>query len=137
MRIVLPRLEELLGNAVNDYAANADEITKRYVNTYKNVVTERLIRNGILDVYELFKHLEDERFDILYSSLGEKYNDVKGLVNRLITQNRQMVKALYDSRTEFLKTERYNKLKQIESKIDSALTANTVESIQDQFEHFN
>ena len=60
-----------------------------------------------------------------------------GLVNRLITQNRQMVKALYDSRNEFLKTERYNKLKQIESKIDSALTANTIESIQDQFEQFN
>lgn len=81
--------------------------------------------------------MEDERFDILYSGLGEKYNDVKGLVNRLITQNRQMVKALYDSRNEFLKTERYNKLKQIESKIDSALTDNTIESIQDQFEHFN
>ena len=38
---------------------------------------------------------------------------------------------------EFLKMERYDKLKQIERKIDSALTANTIESIQDQFEHFN
>ena len=64
-------------------------------------------------------------------------NDVKGLVNRLITQNRQMVKALYDSRNEFLKAERYNRLKQIEGKIDSALIANTIESIQDQFEQFN
>ena len=133
----IPDAFEKLHNAVNDYAVNADEITKKYVNTYNNVVTERLIRNGILDVYELFKHLEDERFAILYSGLGEKYNDVKRLVNRLITQNRQMVKALYDSMNESLKMERYNKLKQIERKIDSALTANTIESIQDQFEHFN
>ena len=81
--------------------------------------------------------LEDERFAILYNGLGEKYNDVKGLINRLITQNQQMVKALYDSRNEFLKAERYNRLKQIEGKIDSALIANTIESIQDQFEQFN
>ena len=133
----IPDAFEQLCNAVNDYAANADEITKRYVNAYNNVVTERLIRNGILDVYELFKHLEDERFAILYNGLGEKYNDVKGLINRLITQNQQMVKALYDSRNEFLKAERYNRLKQIGGKIDSALIANTIESIQDQFEQFN
>ena len=124
-------------NAVNDYAVNADEITKGYVNAYNNAVTERIIRNGILDVYELFKHLEDGRFAILYSGIGENYSDVKGLINRLINQNQQMVKALCDARKEFLIAERYNRLKQIEGKIDSALTANTIESIQDQFEQFN
>ena len=133
----IPDAFEELCNAVNNYSVNADEITKRYVIAYNNVVTERLIRNGILDVYELYKHLEDGRFANLYNGIGEKYNNVKGLVNRLITQNLQMVKALCDSKNDFFKTERYDRLKQIESKIDSALTTNTIESIQNQFEQLN
>lgn len=58
---------------------------------------------------------------------------MRAFVNRLVTLNLQMVHALIDSRNEFLKSDRYDRLKQIENKIACALAINTIESIHKQF----
>lgn len=65
----IPEAFKKLYDAVNDYAINADEMTKRIVNTHNKVVTGRLLLNGVLDIYRLNKHLDDGRFLILYSGV--------------------------------------------------------------------
>lgn len=94
----------------------------------------RLIKDGILNVLELYKTLNDGRFSSLYDTNINQYQQTLGLTNSLITQNRMMISAMRDAKEKLLKQEAYEQLKQLSNKIDTALSVHTIKSMQKEFD---
>ena len=101
---------------------------------FHNNKHERLIKDGILNVLELHKTLNDGRYSSLYDTNFNQYQQSLGLTNRLITQNRMMVAAMRDAKVKLQKQETYERLVQLGKRIDTALSEHTIESIQKEFD---
>lgn len=101
---------------------------------FHNNMHERLIKDGILNVLELHKTLNDGRYSSLYDTSFNQYQHVLGLTNSLITQNKMMVAAMRDAKVKLLKHETYGSLVQLGNRIDTALSEHTIEYIQKEFD---
>ena len=95
---------------------------------------ERLIKDGILNVLELHKTLNDGRFSSLYDTNFNQYKQILGLTNSLITQNKMMVTAMRDAKEKLQKQETFERLEQLRKRIDTALSEHTIEFIQKVFD---
>ncbi len=56
------------------------------------------------------------------------------LIQESVTQEKMMISAMRDAKEKFLKKEAYERLKQLGNKIEIALSKNTIESIQEEFD---
>lgn len=127
----IPSAFEDLSNAVNDYAQKAGHLT--LIGQFNKQVQERIINDGILNVLELNKVLNDGRFSSLFQANLDKYLIVLRLTNSLITQNMMMVEAMRDAKAKFQKQERYNRLKSLRDKIEVVLSKHTIKTIETEF----
>ena len=129
---MIPSAFEDLCNALKDYASNGGN--KSLIQMFFQNCHDRLIKNGILNIFELQNTLNDGKFYSLYDSNGDQFHKVLSLTNSVITQNKMMITAFRDARNNFLAEDRYNRLVKIRDIIDNALSKNTIESIQSEFE---
>ena len=127
----IPIAFEDLCDAMNARASIENSDLLRMFHNNKH---ERLIKDGILNVLELHKTLNDGRYSSLYDTNFNQYQQSLGLTNRLITQNRMMVAAMRDAKVKLQKQETYERLVQLGKRIDTALSEHTIESIQKEFD---
>ena len=125
----IPIAFEELCNAMNTRVSDPDLLRLFNVNMH-----ERLIKDGILNVHELHKTLNDGRYSSLYDTNFNQYQRILGLTNSLITQNKMMVAAMRDAKVRLQKQETYERLVQLGIRIDTALSEHTIESIQKEFD---
>jgi hypothetical protein len=125
----IPIAFEELCNAMNARVSDPDLLRLFNVNMH-----ERLIKDGILNVHELHKTLNDGRYSSLYDTNFNQYQRILGLTNSLITQNKMMVAAMRDAKVRLQKQETYERLVQLGIRIDTALSEHTIESIQKEFD---
>ena len=127
----IPKAFEELCDAMNTRASIENPDLLRVFN---NNMHERLIKDGIINVLELHKTLNDGRFSSLYDTNFNQYKQVLSLTNSLITQNKMMVAAMRDAKVKLQKQETYERLEQLRNRIDAALSEHTIESIQKVFD---
>ena len=125
----IPIAFEELCNAMNTRVSDPDLLRLFNVNMH-----ERLIKDGILNVHELHKTLNDGLYSSLYDTNFNQYQQILGLTNSLITQNKMMVAAMRDAKVKLQKQETYERLVQLGIRIDTALSEHTIESIQKEFD---
>ena len=127
----IPIAFEELCNAMNARVSIEDPDLLRLFNVNMH---ERLIKDGILNVHELHKTLNDGLYSSLYDTNFNQYQQILGLTNSLITQNKMMVAAMRDAKVKLQKQETYERLVQLGIRIDTALSEHTIESIQKEFD---
>lgn len=127
----IPVVFEELCDAMN---AGASIENSDLLRLFHNNMHERLIKDGILNVLELHKTLNDGRFSSLYDTNFNQYKRILGLTNSLITQNKMMVTAMRDAKEKLRKQETFERLEQLRNRIDTALSEHTIESIQKEFD---
>lgn len=127
----IPVAFEKLCDAIN---SNANVENTNLLRLFNENMQTRLIKGGILNVLELHKTLNDGRFSSLYDTNLNQYQQILGLTNSLITQNRMMISAMRDAKEKLLKQDAYEHLKQLSNKIDTALSVHTIKSIQKEFD---
>lgn len=127
----IPSAFDELNNALNDYAYNFRLMD--LINLFNKNVKERLINNGVLNVLELKKVLDDARFSSLFQANFVKYQTVLALTNSLITQNMMMVGAMRDAKAKFQEQGMYNRLKSLRDTIEVVLSKHTIKTIETEF----
>lgn len=131
---LIPTVFQELCEKITSYAVNTDLASKQLVNLFNIETSERLIHDGLLDIYALHGTLNDGRFSLLFQVSEDTYVKLLSLINRLITQNRMLVHDLRDTEIHFKNAECYDALVALKDKIDLALSIHTIESIQNEFE---
>jgi len=121
-------------DSLTNHADNSDIEVKMLVKCFKSEIDTRLIRKGILNVFELSKAMEDGRFTSLYDAIPNEFHPLQGLINSLIAQNKMLVKALKDAKNNLKEDGIYDRLIELENGINIMLQNYTVESLQNEFE---
>ncbi len=129
---MIPSAFENFCNVLKDYASNGGN--KKLIHLFFQNSDDRLINEGILNIFELHKTLDDRKFFSLYDANRDQYQKLLSLTNSVITQNKMMIAAFRDARNNFLAEDRYNRLVKIRDIIDNVLSKNTIETIQAEFE---
>lgn len=129
----IPRAFEELHHALNDNISNKSQSV--LVQQFNYQVTNRLINNGILNIMELHKTLDDIKYNSLFEVNFNAYQKTLALTNSLITKNNMLVKAMRDAKVKLLDQEVYNRLIELRDKIDNVLIIHTIETIQKDFEN--
>mgnify|MGYP006974331635 FL=1 len=129
----IPRAFEELHHALNDNISNKSQSV--LVQQFNYQVTNRLINNGILNIMELHKTLDDIKYNSLFEVNFNAYQKTLALTNSLITKNNMLVKAMRDAKVKLLDQEVYKRLIELRDKIDNVLIIHTIETIQKDFEN--
>ena len=127
----IPSAFEELINVVIDYAYKEGDI--KLFNQFNQSVQKRIINNGIINILELNKVLNDTRFSSLFQANLEIYLKVVRLINSLITQNMMMVGAMRDAKAKFQAQGMYNRLTSLRDTIEVVLSKHTIETIETEF----
>ena len=131
----IPKAFEELCTTLSNYTKIGG--SKELVQLFDQTIQTKIISNGLLNVLELHRALEDERFaSLFYAQYNHnQYQKIFGLTNRLINLNKLLVVYLRDAKDKLLNQESYNRLKQLKDDIETALSKHTEKSLLNDFEN--
>lgn len=142
--VYIPYMDEIMNikkqipvafeNLYGAIMGNRHNVDDGLLNMFCEKAEKCVINGGILNVLELHKILEEKIFFKIYDANNEQYRQTLELTKSLVTQNEMMISAMCDAKEKFLKKEAYERLKQLGNKIETALSKNTIESIQEEFD---
>lgn len=125
------------------YEKMIDALANMPLQTHEGALLKRDLYNallqlsgtdGILNVYGFHQLLNDGKFNRIYNCISNEFRVAISKTNSLVTQNLQMVAALRDTAVKFRNETVIDNLREISSQIEQALTANTVEKLQSEFD---
>lgn len=128
------KIPDAFENFLNALYDNASSILPSLLSQFRENIKIRLINSGMVDVFELHKTLNDEKYASIYEINNKQYQKLLALTNSLITQNIMMINAMNDAKGKLQKQDTYEALKELKKKIDDALSKHTIESIQKEFD---
>jgi hypothetical protein len=127
----IPSLFSAFIEAVNDKSLDNN---RKLINLFNQQVNAKLINNGILNVLELHKILEDKKFNSLYEFNSKEFRELSNKVNSIINLNMMMVRDMKDAKNKLQNENNYKRLIEIKDKIEKVLSVYNIESIKDEFE---
>lgn len=127
----IPSAYEKMIDAINK---NSQQISYSKLFLQFNNEIQKLSREGVLDVFELSRLVNDVNFNSIYRIIPNEYSEIVSKTNALVTQNNMLVSELVEVGNKFKGAEVFDWLRETSGKIDIALKLHTIESIQKDFE---